>query len=174
MNQRVDTLKAAMWSLLAALALSLHIFLAPPIAGPQLYGALAVAGFGLLLPPISTLYMRFRGVNEHAAILTVMGGTALSIVGIGALTFDDLEPEAIFFLGMWWWVVGKFSAESGLLDRRFGYVTMALALLAFAAVVGDLVGTRAAWTAARLALAAWLIGLAVILYRPSANGSDAG
>ncbi|OLC58020.1 MAG: hypothetical protein AUH85_01565 [Chloroflexi bacterium 13_1_40CM_4_68_4] len=138
MNDRVDTVKAAVWSLLAALALSLHVLLAAPIAGPQLYGLLAVLGFGLLLPPISTLYMRFTALNQHAAILTALNGTAMAIAGIGALTFNDLEPAALLFLGMWWWVVGKFSAESGALPRTFGYLTMALSLLAFAAMVGDL------------------------------------
>ena len=173
MNDHVDTLKAAFWSLLSALALSLHILLAAPIAGPQLYGLLAVLGFGLLLPPISTLYVRFTALNPHAAILTALNGAAMAIAGVGALTFNDLEPAALLFLGMWWWVVGKFSAESGALPRPLGYATMVLSVLAFAALLGDVFGVRVAWTAARLALAAWLIVLAAILYRSAPTAPDA-
>ena len=163
-----------MWCLLAALALSLHVLLAAPFAGPQLYAVLAVAGYGLTLPPIATLFMRFRAVNPHAAILNAMSGSALAIVGMAALVFDDLEPGALFFLGMWWWVVGKFSFESGLLDRRFGLATMALAILTFAALVADVLGVRVAWVAARLAFAAWLLVLAAMLYRSAARMPDAG
>ena len=173
MDERVDTAKAAVWCLVAALALSLHVVLTAAIAGPQLYGVLSVLGFGLLLPPNATLFLRFRALNPHAGILTAMAGTATAIVGMSALAFDDLEPGALFFLGLWWWVVGKFSAESRSLPRWFGFVTMALAILAFAAMVGDVLGARAAWTAARLALAAWLVALAAILYRTVSRGSDA-
>ena len=174
MNERLDTQKAVAWSLLAALALSLHVLLAAPLAGPPLYGVLAVIGFGFLLPPIATLFLRFRTINPHAAILSTMAGTSLAIVGMAALVFDDLEPGALFFLGMWWWVVGKFGLESALLPRPFAYVTMSLAVLAFAAMVGDVLGARAVWIAARLALAAWLLAFAAILYRSVARSADAG
>jgi hypothetical protein len=174
MSERTDTLKAAAWSLAAALALALHVLLAAPLAGPPLYGLLAVLGFGLLLPPLATLQVRFAPVNRHAAILTTLSGGGVAITGAAALVFGDLSPEALFFLGMWWWVVGKFGAESRLLPRVFGYATMALSLLAFAAMVGDVFGARAAWPAARLALAGWLIALAAILYRSAAGIHDAG
>ena len=174
MNERVDTAKAAAWSLVAALALSAHVLLAAPLAGPQIYGLFAVLGFGLLLPPIATLQLRFRDLNPHAAILSTMAGSATAVVGMAALVFNDLEPGALFFLGLWWWVVGKFAAASGRLPRLFGYATMALGVLAFAAMVGDVLGARVAWTATRLALAAWLLALAAILYRSAAGISDAG
>lgn len=173
-NERADTVKAAVWSGVAALALSLHIVLAAPIGGPPLYGILAVLGFGLLLPVIATLYVRFVTVGPHAAILTAIAGVATSISGVGALSFDDLEPAALLFLGTWWWVAGKFSVESGLLPRAFGYATMALAVLAFVAMIGDVLGARIAWTVARLALAAWLLVLATILYRSATRSVDAG
>jgi hypothetical protein len=173
MNEPVDTAKSAAWSLLAALALSLHVALAALLAEvPALYSLLAVLGFGLLLPPIATLQLRFRGLNPHAAILATTSGTAVSVVGMAGLVFGDLEPGALFFLGMWWWVVGKFSVESGVLPRAFGYATMGLALVAFAAMVGDVLGAHAAWIGARLVLAAWLLALAAILFRSTAHASD--
>jgi hypothetical protein len=181
-DERLDTQKAAAWCLVAALALSLHVLLAAPLAlraqgplplGPPLYGILAVAGFGLILPPIATLFLRFRALNEHAAILSAMSGTALAIVGMSALVFDDLEPGALFFLGMWWWVVGKFGFESQLFSRWFGLATMALAIVAFIAIAGDLLGARVVWTAARLVLAAWLLALGATLYRSLDHPRDA-
>ncbi len=175
MNERLDTAKAAAWALVAAFALSLHVLAAGLVAGPQLYGLLAVLGFGLLLPPIAILHVRFTPIGPQAAILATIAGTATSISGVGALAFGDLQPGALFFLGVWWWVVGKFSVETGILPRAFGYATMALSLLAFAVTIGDVLGLRAGWTAARLTLAGWLVVLAWLLYR-SATGraADAG
>ena len=175
MNERVDTTKAAAWALAAALALALHVLLAAPIAGPQLYGLLAVLGFGLLLPPIALLHVRFAASGPQAAILATAAGTAVAVTGIIALAFDDLEPGALFFLGTWWWVVGKFSVETGRLPRAFGYATLLAAGFAFLAMVGDALGIgRWTWTAPRLVLAAWLVALAALLYRAAARRADAG
>ncbi len=173
MSDRVDTMKAAVWALLAALALALHVLLAAPIAGTQLYGLLAVLGFGLLLPPIAVLHARFSASGPRAAILATAAGIATAVLGMAALTFNDLEPGALFFLGMWWWVVGKFSAETALLARPFGYATMAGSLSVFAAMVSNVLGTaRWTWTGPRLLLAVWLIALALLLYR-DARRADA-
>jgi hypothetical protein len=50
---------------------------------------------------------------------------------------------------------------------------VALLRAAFAALVADVLGVRAAWIAARLALAAWLLLLAAILYRSAVRVPDA-
>ena len=174
MNERVDLAKAAVWALLAALALALHVLLAAPVAGPQLYGLLAVLGFGLLLPPVAILHVRFTAIGPQAAILATAAGAAVAVTGVVALAFDDLEPGALFFLGMWWWVVGKFSVETGLLPRTFGYATMVGAAFVFVAMVGDSVGVgRWTWTLPRLLLAAWLVVLAALLYRDASRRRDA-
>ncbi len=175
LNERVDTTKAAVWALVAALALALHVALAAPVAGPQLYGLLAVLGFGLLLPPIAILHARFSAIGPHTAILATAAGVATSVVGIGALALDDLEPGALFFLSMWWWVVGKFSVETGLYARPFGYATMLGSLVAFVAMVGDVLGIgRWTWTLPRLVLAVWLVVLAALLYQDATGRADAG
>ncbi len=134
------------------------------VAGPQLYELLAVLGFGLLLPPIATLHARLSATNAHAAILASLAAAATSISGAAALLLNDLEPEALLFLGTWWWVFGKFEAQRGAW-RPFGTLTMALAVLAYAALLADLFGVRLAWQGARLALAAWLVALAYLLGR---------
>lgn len=174
MNERLDTAKAAAWSLIAALALSLHVALAAPVGGPQLYALLAVLGFGLLLPPIAILHVRFTPIGPQAAILATIAGTAVALLGVAALAFDDLEPGALFFLGMWWWVVGKFSVQTGVLPRIFGYATIVASGLAFVAMVADTLGLRLAWTGPRLVLAVWLVALAGILYRAAGRASDTG
>ncbi len=175
MKERTDTAKAAGWALVAALALALHVALAAPVAGPQLYGLLAVLGFGLLLPAIAILYVRFATIGPQAAILATIAGVATSLSGIVAMAFDDVEPGALFFLGTWWWVVGKFSVETGLLARVFGYATMVGSALAFAAMIGDSLGIgRWTWSGPRLLLAAWLLGLAWLLYRDTTRRADAG
>ncbi len=147
------------------------MLLAAPIAGPQLYGLLAVLGFGLLLPPVAILHVRISAIGPQAAILATAAGLATSVVGILALALDDLEPGALFFLGMWWWVVGKLSVENGLLARPFGVATMLASAFAFVAMVGDALGIgRWTWTAPRLVLAAWLVALATLLYRLASTG----
>lgn len=171
----MDSAKAAAWALVAALALALHVLLAAPLSGPQLYGLLAVLGFGLLLPPIAILHVRFAPIRPQAAVLASAAGTATAIFGIAALAFDDLEPGALFFLGMWWWVVGKFSVETGVLARVFGWATMGASVFAFLALLGNTFGLgRWTWTAPRLVLAAWLVVLATLLYREVAGRADAG
>ncbi len=146
------------------------MLLAAPLAGPQLYGLLAVLGFGLLLPPIAILHVRFSRSGPQAAILATAAGIATAVTGIAALSFNDLEPGALFFLGMWWWVVGKFSLETGAFARPFGYATTLAAVFAFVAMVGDVLGIgRWTWTLPRLALAVWLL-----LFRDSARRADAG
>ena len=175
MAERTDSAKAAAWSLLAAVALAAHVLLAAPIAGPQLYGLLAVLGFGLLLPAIAVLHLRYATIGPGAAILATIAGVATSVTGMAALLLNDLEPGALFFLGLWWWVVGKFAIETGLLPRPFGRVTTAAAGLVFAAMFADLFGLgRWAWTLPRLALAIWLVVLALILWRDAARRADAG
>lgn len=145
------------------------------VAGPQLYGLLAVLGFGLLLPPIALLHVRFAAVRPQAAILATLAGAATAVAGVAALALDDLEPAALFFLGMWWWVTGKFIAESGALPRRFGQLTAAAAPLVFAALAANLLGLRPySWSAPRLALALWLLVLASLLYRELGRPKNAG
>lgn len=142
------------------------MILSAVVAGPQLYGLLAVLGFGLLLPPIALLHARFAPLRPQGAMLATLAGGATAVAGVAALALDDLEPAALFFLGMWWWVTGKFVAESGVLPRLFGRVTAAAAPLVFAALLANLFGIRPySWSAPRLALALWLFVLAFLLYR---------
>lgn len=162
----VDVVKAAGWAVLAAVALSLHVLLAAVVAGPQLYGLLAVLGFGLLLPPLMILHARFTQSNAHGALLATLAGTATAITGVAALLTNDLEPAALFFFGMWWWTTGKLARETASLPRAFATITMWAAPLLFAAMLADILGLgRWAWQAPRLALAIWLVALAASWYR---------
>ncbi len=169
-----DLPKAAAWSIVAGAAIALHVLLSAVVAGPQLYGLLAVLGFGLLLPPIALLHARFALIRPQAAVLATLAGSATALAGVAALALNDLEPAALFFLGTWWWVTGKFVADSGVLPRAFGVATAAAAPLVYAALIANLFGLRYSWSAPRLALAAWLFVLASLLYREIGARRNAG
>lgn len=166
MSDRAGDRAAASWAVLAALALTAHVALSAVVAGPQLYGLLAVAGFGLILPVIAALHVRIAPLRPQAAVLASASGTATAATGVAALLLNDLEPAALFFLGLWWWVVGKFMLDTGTLSRAFGTLTAAAAPLVYLALLANLFGLRPyGWSAPRLALAAWLVMLAVLLNR---------
>ena len=151
------------------------MLLSAVVAGPQFYGLLAVLGFGLLLPPIALLHVRIAALRPHAAVLATLAGGATAVSGVAALALDDLEPAALFFLATWWWVAGKLMAESGALSRRFGQLTAATAPLVFVALIANLFGVRPySWSAPRLALALWLLALALLLYRELGRPKNAG
>lgn len=135
------------------------------LAGPQAYGILAVLGFGLLLPPIAILHARFAGANAHGTLLSTIAGTATAVTGLAALLLNDLEPAALFFLGLWWWTAGRLATEAVAFPRAFALATSALGVIAFLASLADIFGVRIAWSAARLLLAAWLVVLTWLLRR---------
>jgi hypothetical protein len=70
--------------------------------------------------------------------------------------------------GIWWWTIGKMWAETAVMPRFFGLLTMLLAVVCF-----GLVGLYAATglpmappdLPLRMILGAWLIGLAALLWR---------
>lgn len=174
MIERADLAKTAAWSGVAALSLATHVAMSAIGFGPQTYQILSVLGFGLLLPAVATLHVRFTPVGPHGAILATLAGTATAILGLAAMLLDDLEPAALFVLGMWWWVVGKFVTETALLPRALGLVTSAIAVLAFACALGNVISVgRWTWTVPRLALAAWMAVLAAVLWR-DARAPDGG
>lgn len=136
------------------------------IPGTQIFFLLSIFGFGFLLQPIATLHVHFAPKGRHAAVLSTLAGTATSLLGLVAVLTDDLEPAALFFLGMWWWVVGKFAAQTGALPRTFGWVTAIASAGAFLAMAGNVVGLgRWTWDLPVLALAAWLVALALVFGR---------
>lgn len=120
---------------------------------------MAVA-YGLMLPPIAVLqplHARHRG---SGAVLGTVTGVAAVTAGLAASAVAELRPAGLFVLGMWWWTVGKMWAETGVLPRALGVATAALGVLAIAAAL--FAGT---WDGAQVALGAWLLALAMGLYR---------
>lgn len=87
------------------------------------------------------------------------------MTGLAALLLNDLEPAALFFLGMWWWTAGRLAIEASAFPRAFGIATSILGAIAFAASFADIFGARTAWSASRLLLAAWLVVLTWLLRR---------
>jgi hypothetical protein len=158
------------WSVLAAAALATRVGFAERIPGTQLFFLLAIFGFGLLLQPIATLHVHFAPRGAHAAVMSTLAGTATALLGLVAVLTDDLEPAALFFLGMWWWVVGKFAVQSGSLPSLFGWITAAAGLIAFLAAIGNVFGVgRWTWDGTILALAVWLVALAFNFRREAAG-----
>jgi hypothetical protein len=161
--------KAAGWCLLAAGALAVRVIFAERLPGTQIFFLLSIIGFGALLPPIATLHLHLSSGGRHAAVLATLAAAASVVLGLSAVLTDDLEPAALFFLGMWWWVVGKFAVQTGLLPRAFGWITAVASIGVLACVVGNIFGLgRWTWDAPLVALAAWLVALAFIFVRQAA------
>ncbi len=129
-----------------------------------------------MLPAIAILHVRHAQVRQSGAILGTIAGTAMVTVGLGGSVNVDLQPAALVVLGIWWWSIGKTWAETAVLARPFGVATAALGALAvlaaFVAAFG--VGIAAVrpgapyvpiWTTHQLVVGAWLIALAVALWR---------
>jgi hypothetical protein len=156
------------WSLVAGLA---HL-LAPTFAPgfyPAWYFALSAIGFGFMLPAIASLHIRHALVRQSGAILGTITGTSVVTLGSVAAALTGLIPGAFFVTGMWWWTIGKMWAETSLLPRIFGWVTMALAIVCFA-LLAAYAYTGGAFMAVpdlplRLILGLWLIALAGLLWR---------
>jgi hypothetical protein len=132
-----------------------------------------------MLPAIAVLHGRHRAVRDSGAVLATIAGTSAVAVGLAGSINVDLQPAAIFVVGMWWWTMGKMWAETAVMPRMFGLVTAALGVAAlggglFAAVNVGLSAVRpgfpdvAVWPALQAALGAWLIVLGLSLPRGDA------
>jgi len=142
---------------------------------PYLYDALIAVAYGLMLPPIAVLHSRHVPVRESGAILGTIAGTAAVIVGLGGSVNVDLRPASLLVLGIWWWTIGKMWAETHVVRADLGAVTAALGALAVfgaflesASVLTAIVPGYPAvevWTIGRIALGAWLLVMALALWR---------
>ena len=101
---------------------------------PYLYDALVAVAYGFLLPGIAVLHVRHAAARQSGAILGTIAGAAVATVGLAGSANIDVRPASLFVLGMWWWTIGKLWAETGVMPRTFGTVTMVLGLCAFAFV----------------------------------------
>lgn len=89
--------------------------------------------------------------------------------GYAAAAVLAFIPAVLFVAGMWWWTIGKMWAETGVMPRVFGWITMALAIACFA-LLGAFVYTGGVLMAVpdlplRLILGGWLIALAALFWR---------
>lgn len=141
-----------------------------------MYTALIAIGYGLMLPAIAVLHPRHGRMRESGTILATIAGNAAITVGLGGSVNVDLQPAALFVLGMWWWTIGKLWAETEILPRRLGVATATLGALALAgALLAALnVGITvlrpgfpdiAVWTISQAALGAWLVIIGMTLSR---------
>jgi hypothetical protein len=160
--------KAAAWSLLAGLA---HL-IAPAFAPgfyPTWYFALSAIAFGLMLPAIASLHVRHVLVRQSGAMLATITGATVVTLGSVAAADTGVVPAAFFVTGMWWWTIGKMWAETRVLPRVFGWLTMALAIVCFA-LLGAYAYSGGVLMAVpdlplRIALGVWLIALAAFFWR---------
>lgn len=147
---------------------------------PYVYDALIAVAYGLMLPAIAVLHPRHRRLRESGAILGTITGTTAVAVGLAGSVNVDLQPAALFVLGMWWWTMGKLWAETEILPRGLGVTTAALGALAivgalFASVsIGVSVALPgfpdvAVWTIAQTALGVWLPILGGALWRAASD-----
>ncbi|MBI3521487.1 MAG: hypothetical protein HY071_00130 [Chloroflexi bacterium] len=125
---------------------------------------LVAVGYGFLLPPIAIIHVRNTAVRQSGAILGTIAGAATATVGISASVNANAAPASLFAMGVWWWTIGKMSAQTGVLPRAFGYATAAAGAAAFAlaALAPFQPGVAGA---DHTLLGLWLLALAVVLLR---------
>ena len=160
--------KAAAWSLVAGLA---HL-IAPTFAPgfhPTWYFAISAVAFGFMLPAIASLHVRHALARQSGAILGTIAGTSVVTLGSVATAESGVLPAVFMVTGMWWWTIGKMWAETRVLPRAFGWLTMALAIVCFA-LLGAHAYTGGVMMAVpdlplRIVLGVWLIVLAGLFWR---------
>lgn len=136
---------------------------------PTWYFALSAVAFGLMLPAIASLHVRHALVRQSGAILGTITGVSVVMLGSVAAGATGVVPSAFFVTGMWWWTIGKMWAETGVLPRAFGWLTMALAIVCFV-LVGVYAMSGGVMVAvldlpSRMVLGFWLIVLAGLFWR---------
>jgi hypothetical protein len=160
--------KAAVWSLVAGLAHLIAPTFAPGFL-PTWYFAVSAVAFGFMLPAIASLHVRHALVRQSGAILgTITGGSVVTLGSVAAAETGVL-PAALMVTGMWWWTIGKMWAETRVLPRAYGWLTMALAIVCFA-LLAAYAYTGGVTMAVpdlplRIILGIWLIVLAGLLWR---------
>jgi hypothetical protein len=104
-------------------------------------------------------------VRQSGAVLGTIAGTCVVLLGLGGA--QETFPALLAARAVWWWTIGKMWAETNVLPRAFGWMTMTLAILFPAVAALTTLGGRsdaAADLALRLVFAAWLIILAALLW----------
>jgi len=137
---------------------------------PSWYFVFAAIGYGLLLPVLAVLQVRHAAVRQSGAALGTAAGMATITVGLAASANSDLVVAALFVRGIWWWTIGKLWAETGVMPRLLGTLTMGLGVLALGAALASApMGMQAAtlWMSERLILGFWTLALAFALWRSS-------
>ena len=136
---------------------------------PTWYFALSAIGYGFILPAIASLHVRHALVRQSGAILGTIAGTSVVTLGSVAAAVTGVVPAVFFVTGMWWWTIGKMWAETNVLPRAFGWVTMALAIVCFG-LLGAYALSGGVLMAVpdlplRLILGFWLIAIAGLFWR---------
>ena len=156
--------KAAVWSALAGIALFASTEFAPGFYGTW-YSVLNALGFGLILPVIASLHVRNVLVRQSGAMLGTIAGTCLVVIGLSGA--PETSPALLVVRTVWWWTIGKMWAETNVMPRAFGWVTMLVAVaFPLAAGLAALVGRSDALPdlALRLVFSVWLVVLAAFLW----------
>ncbi|HUG55546.1 MAG TPA: hypothetical protein VMJ92_00585 [Candidatus Limnocylindrales bacterium] len=138
---------------------------------------LIAVSYGLMLPAIAVMHPRHAAVRPAGAILGSIAGTAAVTVGLAGAVNLDLQPAALFVLGIWWWTIGRMWVETGVLPRAFGLLTAAGGVVALFATILASFGAVAsvalpgadlrAWDAAQVVLGLWLLALGLPLWAGS-------
>ncbi len=151
-----------------------------------MFDLLSAIAYGFLFPAIAVLHIRHATVRRSGTILATIAGAAVATVGLAGSANVDVRPASLFALGMWWWTIGKMWAQTGVLPRRFGMVTMACGLAAFVLVpveafspafiavmprsLADVLA-QPYFSAAHIALGVWLFTLGAIFAREAPAAS---
>ena len=98
-------------------------------------------------------------------MLGTIAGTCVVLVGL--VGTPETNPASIVVRSVWWWTIGKMWAETNVLPRAFGWITMIGAILV--AVVGGITALGSGVDtspdlALRLLFSAWLVVLAALMW----------
>ena len=133
------------------------------------YFALSAVAYGLMLPAIASLHVRHSVVRQSGAVLGTIAGVSVVTLGSVAATDAGIVPATFLVSGMWWWTIGKMWAETRVLQRAFGWFTMAFALLSLALLAAYAFSGGVLMAVPdlplRVLLGVWLIALAALLWR---------
>jgi len=155
------------WSALAGLGLFAATEFAPGFFGTW-YLIFNALGFGLILPVLASLHVRHLLVRQSGAVLGTIAGTCVVLLGLGGA--QETFPALLMARAVWWWTIGKMWAETNVLPRAFGWITMALAVLCFALVIAYAIAglpMSPPDLPLRIVLGAWLVALGAIVWRDS-------
>lgn len=111
-------------------------------------------------------------MRTSGALLATIAAVATVTVGLAASANMELIVAALLVRGIWWWIIGKMWRDTAVMPKTLGLLTMALAVLAFGAVIASApleMQAETLWASERIVLGVWTLALAYALWSTRAT-----